>query len=309
MKQKNCMRNVTGLFLVGAILFAGCSGKSQETTEETKTETPDVPVDTVETDRCSMEFCRFGKGDRTLVIVPGLSVQSVMPSANLIAEAYKELADDFTVYVFDRRKGVLPEGYSVADMAEDTAAAMEALSIEQADVFGASQGGMITLKLAADHPELVHKIIVGSSAARVSEDPQAVIESWIDLAQEGNAKDLYLLFGETIYPEDVYEGYKDALIQAAETVTEEDLARFVILAGALKGLDLREDIARITCPALVIGSETDKVFGREGSDDIAAGLTASPDCRLYIYDAYGHAVYDLAPDYKTRMRDFLLEEN
>ena len=28
-----------------------------------------------------------------------------------------------------------------------------------------------------------------------------------------------------------------------------------------------------------------------------------------MYDGYGHAVYDLAPDYRERMREFLIPEN
>ena len=51
-----------------------------------------------------MDFFRFGHGKETLVILPGLSVQSVMVFADAVAEAYQRLANDFTIYVFDYRK-------------------------------------------------------------------------------------------------------------------------------------------------------------------------------------------------------------
>jgi len=46
------------------------------------------------------------------------------------------------------------------------------------------------------------------------------------------------------------------------------------------------------------------VVGGEASQEIA-DLLKDRDCTLYMYDGYGHAAYDLAPDYKERILDFL----
>ena len=62
-----------------------------------------IPIETVRTDTFSMSFFRFGRGEKTLVILPGLSVQSVMAAADAVVAAYQGLQDTFTVYVFDRR--------------------------------------------------------------------------------------------------------------------------------------------------------------------------------------------------------------
>ena len=45
------------------------------------------------------EYFRFGKGKTPLVILPGVSVQSVMLFADAIEEAYAPLADGFDIYV------------------------------------------------------------------------------------------------------------------------------------------------------------------------------------------------------------------
>ena len=63
----------------------------------------DVIRDRVETGGFAMEYFRFGEGERKLVILPGLSVQSVMHAAEAVAAAYAGLAEEFTIYVFDRR--------------------------------------------------------------------------------------------------------------------------------------------------------------------------------------------------------------
>lgn len=48
-------------------------------------------------------------------------------------------------------------------MAEDTAALLRVLGVDRVDVFGFSMGGGVAWQLAIRHPELVRKLIVGSS--------------------------------------------------------------------------------------------------------------------------------------------------
>ena len=53
--------------------------------------------------------------------------------------------------------------YSFEQDADDVAALLKYLKIEKADIFGFSNGGNVTMQIAIRHPELVRKIIVGSS--------------------------------------------------------------------------------------------------------------------------------------------------
>jgi pimeloyl-ACP methyl ester carboxylesterase len=263
-----------------------------------------LQIETIRTDGFSMDYFRFGHGEKTLVILPGLSVDSVMKYAGAVSKAYGLLADDFTVCLFDRRKE-LPEAYSVYEMAEDTAAAIRALGPDSVCLFGASQGGMIAMAIAARYPEMVSRLVLGSTSACVEQEQYQTIENWIRLAKAGDAKGLYLAFGEAIYPPEVFERLRDLLAAASAGVTDQDLQRFVILAEGIKGFDLTDRLYGITCPVLVIGSMDDGVLGADASEQIAAHLKGHTDCELYMYHGYGHAVYDLAPDYKERLLKFL----
>jgi len=267
-----------------------------------------IQAETVSADGIQTDYVRFGHGEQVFVILPGLSVDSVMKYADAVAEAYSLLTDDFTVYLFDRRKG-LPGTYSVYDMARDTADAIRALGMEQVCLFGASQGGMIAMTMAAEYPGLVRKLILGSTAACVDPEQFKTIGEWIRLAEAGNAEELYMAFGEAIYPREIFEQSRDMLAAAAKTVTEEDLKRFIILAEGMKGFDMTERLEQILCPVLVMGSADDAVLGGEASERIAAAFSGRRDCELYMYDGYGHAVYDLAPDYKERILRFCLQED
>ena len=266
-----------------------------------------VRCETVSAEGVQMDYVRFGQGDRTFVILPGLSVGSIMMYADTVAEAYNPLTDEFTVYLFDRRKE-LPETYSVYDMACDTAAALRALGLEQVSLFGASQGGMIAMTIAIEHPELVGRLILGSTSACMDQEHFRRIERWIRLAKSGDAEALYLAFGEALYPREFYEQSRIMLTAAAKTVTDEDLKRFTILAEGLNGFDVTQRLSQIQCPVLVIGSRDDAVLGGEASEKIASAFEGRPDCDLFMYDGYGHAAYDLAPDFKARILRFCLRE-
>ena len=263
-------------------------------------------IERVQTDTFAMEYFRFGKGKRTLVILPGLSIQSVMGAANAVAEAYQSLENEFTIYVFDRRKD-LPPVYTVRDMARDTAAAFRALGLKDVCLFGASQGGMIALVIAIEHPELVRKMALGSSSAHVKEAQYRVIEEWIDLAKKKDKETLYLTFGREIYPPEVFEQYRETLTAAAKTVTDEDLKRFVILAEGTKGFDVTEELSRIQCPVLAVGVFEDQVLDSDATMEIAEKLDDRADFRLYMYTGFGHAAFDTAPDYRKRLLKFFMD--
>ena len=260
-------------------------------------------VESLETTAFSMDYLRFGSGGEPLVILPGLSVQSVMGAAGAVEEAYAPLAGDFTLYLLDQRKN-LPDRYSVGDMARDAHEAICALELGRVCLFGVSMGGMVALQLALDHPGSVRKLALGSAAVRVPRETRRLFEKWAVLAMSGDAAALYLAFGEAIYPPCVFERYRAQLVGAAKAVTPEELRRFAVLARGIEGFDVAARLGEIACPVCAIGSSDDCVFGPESTLEIADGLCAMPGFELHIYDGYGHAAYDLAPDYKDRLRRF-----
>ena len=261
----------------------------------------------VNTNGFQMEYCKFGSEPKTFVILPGLSVQSVLGSADAIEDAYSLMKKGFTTYVFDRRKEI-PEDYSIIDMADDTAAAMKELGLSDVHIFGASQGGMIAMTIAIRHPELVAKLVLGSTSSHVTSKQQAVIDKWIELAEKKDSHALYQEFGKEVYPPAVYEQYKDYFSEVAKTVTDEEMERFVILAKSIKSFNETDELKKINCPVLTLGVFEDPVLDSDATMEIAENLDYRPDFALYMYIGYGHAAFDTAPDYKQRIYDFLMKE-
>ena len=105
-------------------------------------------------------------------------MKRVIDVEELISKIYDPIADDFTIYVIDRRKD-LPSPYPVHDMAIDTAEAIISLGLKDVYLFGASQGGMIVLEIAIEYPDLVKKLAVGSTSANLRSQESEAIDEWI----------------------------------------------------------------------------------------------------------------------------------
>lgn len=254
----------------------------------------------------SMKFFRFGKGEKTMVIIPGLSVQSVMGLSAAISREYDVMKEDFTVFVIDRREE-LPPVYTVVDMADDTVKVIEALGLRDIFLFGTSQGGMIAMKIALERPDLVSKLALGSTVSEVPDDRFGLIEKWIRLAKERKKTELYLSFGEAIFPQSVFKKQRLTLMLAAKTVSARDLERFTILAEGIRGFNVTDRLDEIRCPTLVICSRDDKVLGEEAAELTEKALKDRQNISLYFYDGYGHAAYDTAPDYRERIHSFFVK--
>lgn len=277
---------------------------------ESKTVNPEetIPIETVTTDGFSMNYFKFGHGEKTFEILPGLSTQGVMGSAAQIASVYQAITEDFTIYVFDPRNE-LPASYDVTEMAENTAEVLKALGLNHVCIMGASMGGMVAMEIAVHYQELIEKMVLASSALQMGETQFQTIDNWILLAQEGDAQALYLAFGEDIYPKELFEQSREALIEASKTVTEDDLKRFIILAESMRGFDIINDLDKNECPILAINDKADHVLGAEAVKTMERYMNQFQDWEYYMYEGYGHAVYDAAPDFKERMIEFFRQRN
>ncbi|MDY6878505.1 MAG: alpha/beta hydrolase [Chloroflexota bacterium] len=73
------------------------------------------------------------------------------------------------------RKPGLPDGYSMQDMSDDYAVMIREEFGHPFDVIGVSTGGSIAQHLAADHPDLVRRLVIHSSAYTLSDTGKDVL--------------------------------------------------------------------------------------------------------------------------------------
>ena len=98
--------------------------------------------------------------------------------------------------------------------------------------------------------------------------------------------------------------YRQTLITIGESVTDSELERFITIAKGTRDFDVSDRLRNIKCPVLVTGSFDDAVLGVDAFVEITKIL---PNVSQYLYNGYGHAVFDTAPDFRDRLLEFFVE--
>ena len=260
----------------------------------------EVRATTVQTKSAQCECAVFGNGKKPLVILPGLSIKSLMPFARAVAERYHKFLDGYKIYLLDRPQEP-PQNCGADFLAKAAAEVLDSLGVKGACVVGISAGGIAAQALAASRPDLVAKLFLGSTTAQ-TKSAAAIIEGWARLAEEEKLSELNQAFAQAVYTPSFYERYKDAIMASLDGATSADLKRFSISARALLGFDASDILPKIKCPILAVGAGQDQIFGADAAPQIAR--LAGTSARSYVYQNYGHAVYDEAPDYVDRIYEF-----
>ena len=256
-----------------------------------------------ETDGRRMLWITLGNGEKPLVAIPGLRLTEMAGTANVAALYYKIFAQDYRVYLPDR-PDPLPTDCTVADLAADTAAGMQQLGIENADVIGVSQGGMIAQELAISHPELVRKLALGVTLSRPNATAAEAVSGWIQMAERGDMEAVVRDYAARASSEKMLRRNKMFLPLAMKLQKMLPAERFTALAKACLTCNTYDRLGQIRCPVLVLGGAQDKVVSGEASREIAEKL----GCPCHIYPDQSHEAYNEAKDFNRRIYDFFAAE-
>ncbi len=251
-----------------------------------------------------MEYVRFGNGQRTLVMLPGLgeSLRSLKGMALPMALLYRCFSGAYTVYVLSRKRPVAP-GTGTRDMARDVAQAMDMLKLPRADLVGVSMGGMISQFLAADFPEKVGKLVLAVTCPCPNPTLESAVGQWQEFAEQGDHRSFMDSNLRLIYSDD-YCRKNGWMVPILGILTKpKSYTPFLIQAVACRTHDAREVLGKIKAETLVIGGGKDKTLGGEASRELASQI---PGAQLYMYDGWGHGLYEEAPDFNGRVLEFLL---
>ena len=249
-----------------------------------------------------MAYVCFGRGERKLVVLPGLSdgLATVSGKALILSAPYRRFLRDTAVYLFSR-KDDMPEGYTIEDMADDQALAMEKLGIDRACVLGVSQGGMIAQRLAIRRPQRVERLILAVTAPNANETVQAVVSGWIDMALRGDHAALMTDTADRMYSDAWLRKNRKLFPLLARFTKPASYDRFLINARAILAFDARGELAGISCPTLILAGSEDRTVGKEAALELHRGIAGSA---LHVYEGLGHGAYEEAKDFYERVMAF-----
>jgi proline iminopeptidase len=179
----------------------------------------------------------------------------------------------------------------------------DALGIERPIVLGNSFGGMVAMAYASRHPDHPGKVVFSSTSARA--DRARMLERFEKLGGP-EAREAARRFWETPGPETLPDYVAKALplYTRKGTLTDPDANRrtrfaldvmFHFTAGEDRTMNLLSDLARVRCPALVLGGTDDPVCPIEDQEEIAEALPPHL-VRFERFEGCGHGVFRDDPE-------------
>ena len=231
-----------------------------------------------------------------MLLIMGLGYTSVMwhRTRPVLAQKYRTIA-------FDNRgvglSDVPPGPYSIATMASDAAAVLDAAGVARAHVFGVSMGGMIAQEFALQYPARTHSLILGCTS------PGGLLA----VRAESRVADILVARGMTL--EQAREAILPYIYDAAtprEKIDEDTSVRqrwLPSLEGYMAQLlgilawESYSRIAQITAPTLVIHGKSDALVPPGNGELIAARI---PGAKLVLLEHASHLLLLTRPKRRTR---------
>ncbi len=182
--------------------------------------------------------------------------------------------------------------YSMALHADDLAALLNALGIQQAHIAGISYGAEISLVFALKYPERVLSLVLSSAVSQVDPALAGIAGIWLAAALR---RDPELFFAAT-YPFNFSQRWiaanQGALAQARNRYATLDFDAVAELCRAFLALNITGELHRIAAPTLLMVGEEDNLTPRAYADIIFHEV---PHAAYAIIPGAGHAVCWEAP--------------
>jgi pimeloyl-ACP methyl ester carboxylesterase len=182
--------------------------------------------------------------------------------------------------------------YTLSDMACDCVGLLDALGIAQADIVGASMGGMIAQTLAIEHPSRVRTMtsIMSTTGNPALPPPDAEAISFLlspmPMDREGAIEygvKMFRVIGSPSFPFEEERIRRLAALQHDRGVDPAGVVRQ--LAAIVASGNRAEKLRSVTAPTLVIHGKADPLVPLEGGVETAAMI---PGARLEAVDGMGH---------------------
>jgi pimeloyl-ACP methyl ester carboxylesterase len=220
------------------------------------------------------------------------------------------LAERFRVIAFDNRgvgrSGRPPGPYTVAGMAADAMAVLDAAQEESAHVYGISLGGMISQEIVLRHPERVRALVL---AATTPGGPAAVAAK--DATQAFFRRRAEMPADEAVWASVPYNYAAATRRLHGDRISQdvEQRLRFPIepepytaqLEAAL-GHDTLDRLGAVTAPTLVVHGTEDRLVHPGNAELLARAI---PGSGLLMWPGAGHLLFTDAPQIDRIAGDFL----
>ncbi len=215
-----------------------------------------------------------------------------------------ELSKRFRVVRYDTRghgRSSLPDGeYAFSELADEAIDLLTFLGIGKAAMCGISMGGMVAMQTAAKRPDLISKLVLCCTAARIGS-----VEGWrvriAAVEADGLAAIAPTLAERWCSPgfSQSHPGHVQLLIDMLRRTSDEGYIRNV---AALRDGDLTAEVRRIVAPTLIISGRNDQAVT---TPQAVATADLIPGARHIALDAAHEPNWEKVDRYIQALLEFL----
>jgi len=244
---------------------------------------------------------RAGSGE-PLLLIQGMSGTHVS-----WGQAFKgALEESFDVVAFDNRgiglSGPVDGPFTIVEMAEDTAALLEALGLESAHVVGISMGGMIAQELALAEPARLRSLTLGCTYCG-GPGSQLMPEENLQKLVAGMAsgdRDKAIRAGYEVNLSPTFRADEGAYAAFHEMATSVPAAKATIelQAQAIFSHDTSGRLGEIEVPTLILHGTVDGVLPFPNGELIASLM---PAARFEVFEDVGHMFWWEQPQHSAEL--------
>lgn len=258
------------------------------------TSTPDPVISTITLpDGGERVVWRWGVG-RPLLMIQGMSGTHDHWGDDLGAALQAAGRSVITVNHRGVYKTALPEpGYTIADLADDQAAALDVLGIDEPiDVYGISMGGMTALELAIRHPGKIRTLGLGCTTAggAVMTNPEPTDIQKLFEAQQSGDREKALRAGYEINVSPKF-WEDDAAWARFKAQSSKSPVPVQVIMGQLQAIGAHDTGARlgeISVPTAIMHGKLDRLLPYPNAAPIHEGIAGST---LDTFDDAAHMYF------------------
>ena len=258
-----------------------------------------------------LPYARMGEKPSVIINIEALSFSNEPPSGFALkrfVNSARSFTEDSTVYLVGRKQN-LPKDYTFTDIANDYAHIIRNEFQRPVIIMGASTGGQIAHYLAADHPDLIQKLVIISAAYRVSEKGAEIEQKSADYFEQGRygkslATLLDLMFNSRI-TRGIAKFFTRLLGKFFMGNIEYPNDYLIEIRGDIE-MNFKDRLEEIKAPTLILCGDEDVDYPAEFVRETAEGI---PNAKLILYEGYGHGLAGKWDLLKNDILEFLRSES
>jgi len=195
----------------------------------------------------------------------------------------------------------VPSGaYTLEQLGQDALAVLDDAGASAADVCGISLGGLTAQWLALHAPDRVHSLVLANTAARIGS-----LEMWterIDLVHQSGMTAVAELAMPRWFSPSFHERDPETVHAFRAMVQNCPTNGYVGCCGAMRDADLRDHVAGIEVPTLLVASTADTATPPEGLHFIQERI---PGAKLVTFNSGHLSNVECAEEFTAAVLDFL----